>query len=164
DANIALGRLDPAFFLGGAMALDLTAARRAIEVHVARPLSLDVERAAEGILAVTNTNLAAAIPLSLFEKGLDPRDFALLSFGGGLRTLPAAQELGIARVIFPGNASTFSAYGMLHSEIVHDLAWSRVLRADTKSVPDLAEAARGLRRQAERLLEQDGLARESWGF
>lgn len=166
DANIALGRLDPAFFLGGAMALHVDAARRAIEAHVARPLSLDVERAAEGILAVTNTNLSAAIRLSLFEKGLDPRDFTLLSFGGagGLHALPVAQELGISRVVFPSNASTFSAYGMLHSEIVHDLARSRVMPAASESLPALAEAARDLRRQAERLLEQDGLPRESWAF
>ena len=166
DANIALGRLDPAFFLGGAMALDVDAARRAIEAHVARSLSLDVERAAEGILAVTNTNLAAAIRLSLFEKGLDPRDFTLLSFGGagGLHALPVAQELGISRVMFPSNASTFSAYGMLHSEIVHDLARSRVLPAAAESLPPLSEAARDLRRQAERLLELDGLPRESWAF
>ena len=166
DANIALGRLDPAFFLGGAMALDLGAARRAIDEHVARPLSLDVERAAEGILAVTNTNLAGAIRLSLFEKGLDPRDFTLLSFGGagGLHALPVAQELGISRVVFPSNASTFSAYGMLHSEIVHDLARSRVLVAAAESLLALSEAARELRRQAERMLEQDGLPRESWAF
>jgi N-methylhydantoinase A len=166
DANIALGRLDPAFFLGGAMALDVAAARRAIAAHVARPLSLDVERAAEGILAVTNTNLAAAIRLSLFEKGLDPRDFSLLSFGGagGLHALPVAQELGITRVVFPGNASTFSAFGMLHSEIVHDLARSRVLPAAAESLTALSEAARDLRRQCERMLEQDGLPRESWAF
>jgi N-methylhydantoinase A len=166
DANIVLGRLDPAFFLGGAMALDVEAARRAVAERVARPLSLDVEHAAEGILAVTNTNLAAAIRLSLFEKGLDPRDFTLLSFGGagGLHALPVAQELGIRRVVFPPDAGTFSAYGMLHSEIVHDLARSRVLRATAESLDELSEAARDLRRQAERLLEQDGLPREAWGF
>jgi len=166
DANIVLGRLDPVFFLGGAMALDVEAARRAIAEWVATPLSLDVEHAAEGMLAVTNTNLAAAIRLSLFEKGLDPRDFILLSFGGagGLHALPVAQELGITRVVFPPNASTFSAYGMLHSEIVHDLARSRVLPATTESLDALTEAARNLRRHGERLLEQDGLPRESWGF
>ena len=166
DANIVLGRLDPAFFLGGAMALDVDAARGAVAERVAKPLSLDLERAAEGILSVTNTNLAAAIRLSLFEKGLDPRDFTLLSFGGagGLHALPVAQELGIARVVFPPNASTFSAYGMLHSEIVHDLARSRVLPATADSLAELSEGVRGLRRSGERLLEQDGLPRESWAF
>ncbi|HXA70567.1 MAG TPA: hydantoinase/oxoprolinase family protein [Stellaceae bacterium] len=166
DANIVLGRLDPAFFLGGAMALDVEAARRAVAERVARPLSLDLEHAADGILTVTNTNLAAAIRLSLFEKGLDPRDFTLLSFGGagGLHALPVAQELGITRVVFPPDASTFSAYGMLHSKVVHDLARSRVLRASAESLGELSEAALDLRRRGERLLEQDGLSREAWGF
>jgi N-methylhydantoinase A len=166
DANIVLGRLDPGFFLGGAMALDVEAARRAVAERVAAALALDIEHAAEGILAVTNTNLAAAIRLSLFEKGLDPRDFTLLSFGGagGLHALPVAQELGIPSVVFPPGASTFSAYGMLHSEIVHDLARSRVLRAAPESLAELSEAAYDLRRRGERLLEQDALPREAWGF
>jgi N-methylhydantoinase A len=166
DANIVLGRLDPASFLGGAIALDVEAARRAIAEGVAGPLSLDIEHAGEGILTVINTNLAAAIRLSLFEKGFDPRDFTLLSFGGagGLHALSVANELGITRVVFPPNASTFSAYGMLHSEIVHDLARSRVLRAAAESVAELSASARDLRRQGERMLEQDGLPRESWAF
>ena len=162
DANLVLGRLDPAFFLGGAMALDQASARRAIETRVGAPLGLDLERAAEGMLTVTNANLAAAIRLSLFEKGLDIRDFALLSFGGagGLHAIPVAEELGIARVIFPPDASTFSAYGILYSDIVHDLAWSRLLRAGAECIAPLADAARDLRDRGRALLEQDGIARE----
>ena len=103
DANLVLGRLDAEFFLGGALALDVEGARAAVEAHVARPLGLDPERAAEGILTLTNASLASAIRLSLFEKGLDPRAFSLLSFGGagGLHAIPVAEELGIDRVIFP---------------------------------------------------------------
>jgi N-methylhydantoinase A len=166
DANTALGRIDAAFFLGGAMALDVEAARRAVAEHVGRPLSLDLEPAADGILAVTNANLAAAIRLSLFEKGLDPRDFTLLSFGGagGLHAIPVAQELGISRVMFPPDASTFSAYGMLFSDIVHDLAGGRLLRASQENLPELAALVVELRRRGERLLEQDGLPRERWRF
>jgi N-methylhydantoinase A len=66
--------------------------------------------------------------------------------------------------VFPPDASTFSAYGMLHSEIVHDIARSRLLRAEPESLAELSEAARDLRRRGERLLEQDGLSRESWAF
>jgi N-methylhydantoinase A len=162
DANLVLGRLDPAFFLGGAMTLHQVAARRAIETRVGTPLGLDLDRAAEGMLTVTNANLAAAIRLSLFEKGLDIRDFALLSFGGagGLHAIPVAEELGISRVIFPPDASTFSAYGILYSDIVHDLAWSRLLRAGPECIAPLAEAARDLRMRGAALLEQDGIARE----
>lgn len=159
DANLALGRLDAAFFLGGAMALDLPATRAAIEYEIARPLGLNSDEAAEGILTLTNASLASAIRLSLFEKGLDPRRFSLLSFGGagGLHATDVADELGITSVIFPADASTFSANGILFSDIVHDLASSRVIRALPKNVPDIARACADLRTQAAAMLDQDGL-------
>jgi N-methylhydantoinase A len=159
DANVALGRLDPAYFLGGAMALDRDGAMAAIAKDVAEPLGLDTERAAEGLLTVTNAHLAAAIRLSLFEKGLDPREFGLLSFGGagGLHAVPVADELGVKEVVFPPDASTFSAYGILESDIVHDLARSRILRAEASSLPAIAEACAALRGQAAELVRQDRL-------
>ena len=134
DANLALGRLDGEGFLGGGMRLDVAAARQAIEAHVAQPLGLGVEAAAEGLLAVTNANLGAAIRLSLFEKGLDPRDFVMIAFGGaaGLHAIAVADELGIRRVVFPESASTLSAYGILHSNLAHDLVRSKVLAADAR--------------------------------
>jgi len=157
DANLVLGRLDGAFFLGGALPLDAPAARAAVQSEVAALLGLGVEQAAEGILAVTNASLAAAIRLSLFERGLDPRGFALLSFGGagGLHAIPVAEELGVTRVVFPADASTFSAGGILRSDIVHDLASSRLMPATPESLPALGLAADGLIRQAERLFADD---------
>nr|WP_282572302.1 hydantoinase/oxoprolinase family protein [Roseomonas acroporae] len=159
DANIALGKLDPRFFLGGAMKLDLDGARAAIRERVGDRLGLGMEQAAIGILAVTDTNLAAAARLSLFEKGLDPRDFSLLSFGGagGLHAVPVAEELGIDEVVFPADASTFSAFGILHSDIVHDLARSRVLPVGDAILPYLAETVAQLREQGEALLAADGV-------
>jgi N-methylhydantoinase A len=164
DANLALGRLDPDRFLGGAIRLDTKGARAAIDARVARPLGLDTDRAAEGILAVTNVNLAAAIRLSLFEKGLDPRDFSLLSFGGagGLHAIAVAEELGIGEVIFPPDASTFSANGILHSDVTHDLARSRVLAASDANLAALVRAAAELRREGAALLEADGISRDAW--
>ena len=159
DANLVLGRLDPGFFLGGAMALDQAGARAAIDREVAVPLSLGIAEAAEGVLALTNAALASAIRLSLFEKGLDPREFSLLSFGGagGLHAIPVAEELGTRRVVFPADASTFSATGILYSDIVHDLASSRVLRAEPANLLTLREICAGLRRQGQSLLDRDGL-------
>jgi N-methylhydantoinase A len=166
DANLALGRLDAAFFLGGALALDVEAARAAVEAHVARPLELDSDRAAEGVLRLTNASLASAIRLSLFEKGLDPRAFSVLSFGGagGLHAIPVAEELGIDQVIFPADASTFSASGILHSDIMHDLARSRVLRAVPESLPEIGVAFSELRREGASLLEQDCVLPEARGL
>ena len=159
DVNLALGRLDGRFFLGGAMALDEVGARAAIEARVARPLGLGADAAAEGILTVVNAALASATRLSLFEKGLDPRAFSLLSFGGagGLHAIPLAEELGVTEVVFPADASTFSAFGILYSNIVHDLALSRVQPATAASLPALREGAATLRAQGDALLAEDGV-------
>lgn len=159
DANIALGRLDGRAFLGGGMQLDAAAARAAINEHVARPLGLSLEAAAEGLLAVTNANLGAAIRLSLFEKGLDPRDFVMIAFGGaaGLHAVAVADELGIRRVVFPESASTLSAYGILHSDLAHDLVRSQVLEARPESVERLAAMAASLVADAQARLEADAV-------
>lgn len=160
DANLVLGRLDAGFFLGGKFALDGAGARSALASEIGERLSLEVEAAAEGLLTLTNASLAAAIRLSLFEKGLDPRQFGLLSFGGagGLHAIDVADELGVDRVVFPADASTFSASGILRSDIMHDLASSRVMRAGPAIMPELTRACAALREQGNALLEQDGVA------
>jgi N-methylhydantoinase A len=141
------------------MALDVEAAREAVTSRIAAPLGLSLEEAAAGLLTVTNTSLAAAIRLSLFEKGLDPRDFALLSFGGagGLHAIAVAEELGIASVVFPRDAGTFSAYGILHSDIVHDFAQSRILPAGPESLGEIAAICAALRKQGMTQCERDGI-------
>jgi N-methylhydantoinase A/oxoprolinase/acetone carboxylase beta subunit len=163
DAHLALGRLDPAFFLGGAMRLDLEAARQAIADRVGVPLSLSVEQAAQGILAVTNANLGAAVRLSLFERGLDPRDFALLSFGGagGLHATEVAAEMGIGEVIFPREPGTLSAYGILHSDLVQDLARSRLLPAVPSALPEIRGLIAALRAEAQARLTADDVPPEA---
>ena len=150
DANVALGRLDVKGFLGGGMQLDPTAARDAIERAVARPLGLSLEAGAEGLLAVTNANLGAAIRLSLFEKGLDPRDFVMIAFGGaaGLHAIAVADELGVGRVVFPENASTLSAFGILNSNLAHDFVRSQVLGAHEGNLRALRALLEGLLAQA----------------
>lgn len=162
DANLLLGRLDAGFFLGGAMELDMAAARQAMSTRIAIPLALSVEAAAAGILSLTHASMAHAIRLSLFERGLDPRDFSLLSFGGagGLHAIEVAEELGIREVIFPADASTFSAFGILHSDIKHDLAQSRLMPADTAHLPESAAIAADLHRRGAALLAADGIAPE----
>ena len=159
DANVVLGRLDPDAFLGGGMKLDLAAARTAVATQVGEPLGLALEAASEGLLAVTNATLGAAIRLSLFEKGLDPREFAMIAFGGaaGLHALAVAEELGIRRVVFPLNASTLSAYGILHSDLAHDLVRSRIVMATPENLADLAALAAPLLAEAGARLDADGV-------
>jgi N-methylhydantoinase A len=158
DANLLLGRLDGDSFLGGAMRLDRAAASRAAWDIAAR-LGLDADATAAGVVAITNASLAGAIRLSLFEKGLDPEDFCLLSFGGagGVHACEVAEELGIARVVFPPHASTLSAWGILWSDIVHDLAATQILPLAGASAA-LADAAIRLRQDAAALLAEDGVA------
>ena len=160
DANLALGRLDPDYFLGGAMKLDMAATRTAIAARVGTPLGLSTEDAAQGIVTVVNANLGAAVRLSLFEKGLDPRDFALLSFGGagGLHATDVATEMGINEVVFPREPGTLSAYGILFSDLVQDLARSRLLRADDAALPAIGALVAELRAEADAKLAADGVA------
>lgn len=127
DANLLLGRLDESSFMGGAMALHRAPAIAAAEKLAAR-LAMPVSDVAAGVIAVANSALATATRLSLFEKGMDPEDFALLSFGGagGVHACEVADELGIRRVIFPAHASTLSAWGILWSDIAHDLSATQI--------------------------------------
>ncbi len=163
DANLALGRLDPDYFLGGAMKLDMPGTRAAIAAKVGAPLGLSTEAAALGIITVVNANLGAAVRLSLFEKGLDPRDFALLSFGGagGLHATDVATEMGINEVVFPREPGTLSAYGILFSDLVQDLARSRLLRADAAALPAIGAVVAELRAEADARLAADGVAADA---
>jgi N-methylhydantoinase A len=159
DANVAMGRIDPAFFLGGAMSLDADGACAAIDERIARPLSLAREAAALGIAAIAVSRMAGAIRLSLFEKGLDPEDFALLSFGGagGLHACETADEIGIGRVVFPRDPGTLSAWGMLYSDIVHALARSRLMTADALAIEALRSIVAELSEEARDMLARDGV-------
>jgi len=159
DANLVLGRLDGDNFLGGEMRLDSGAARSAISTDIADPLDLSVEAAAEGLLAVTDSGLGAAIRLSLFEKGFDPREFAIIAFGGaaGLHATAVADEVGVKRVIFPESASTLSAYGILYSDLVHDLVRSRVYAARPESLAALEPVVDALIVEAHARLAADAV-------
>ncbi len=160
DANAVLGLLDGKNFLGGEMPLDVDAAHRVIKARIGEPLGLASEAAAAGLLAMTNGNLGSAIRLSLFEKGLDPREFTLLAFGGasGLHALSVADEMGIGQVVFPRDAATLSAYGILHTNLQHDLVRSRVLAAEPASLTSLAATVAALFAEATERLDVDNVA------
>jgi N-methylhydantoinase A/oxoprolinase/acetone carboxylase beta subunit len=103
------------------------------------------------------------VRLSLFEKGLDPRDFTLLSFGGagGLHATEVAAEMGIGEVIFPREPGTLSAYGILYSDLLQDLARSRLLRAEPAALPALSALLAELRAEADARLASDGVPVEA---
>jgi N-methylhydantoinase A len=127
DANLVRGLLDARNFLGGRIALDTDAARRAVET-VARGLDTDVLTAAEGIGQVVNTNMAEGIKLVSVRRGVDPRGFTLVAFGGaaGLHVTEVARLLEIHRVIVPSVAAVLSAWGMLATDLRYELVRSHV--------------------------------------
>ncbi len=123
DAHVVLGRIGAAQLLGGAMSINVDRAGAAVD-RIAQALKLDRFAAAAGILRVANANMERAIRLVSVERGYDPRDFALLAFGGsgGLHACDIAHELGIGTVIVPEHAGALSALGMLLADAVRDYA------------------------------------------
>jgi len=121
DANVVLGRLDPRDFLGGAMTLDADASHRAVGV-LAVQLGLDPLATAQGILTIINSNMANAIRSRTVQKGVDPRQFALVAFGGAgpLHAVEVATMLGIQEVIVPPYPGITSAMGLLTTDLKYD--------------------------------------------
>jgi N-methylhydantoinase A/oxoprolinase/acetone carboxylase beta subunit len=117
DAHIVLGRIRPDQFLGGTMRLDVPRAESAID-SIARRLKMSRRAAAEGIIRIANANMERAIRAVSVERGYDPREFALLAFGGcgGLHACEVAEGLGITTVIIPEHAGVLSALGMLMAD------------------------------------------------
>jgi N-methylhydantoinase A len=157
DANVVLGFLPPVL-AGGQLALNVEAARNAIDESLARPLGLTVEEAAVGVREVANANMARAIRAVTVERGVDPRDFTLLAFGGSgpVHACDLATMLGIRRVLFPRAPGVFTAMGMLAGNVeqhfiravpglLHNLEFTR-----------LNEAAKALETDAKAALREEG--------
>jgi N-methylhydantoinase A len=122
DAQLVLGRLDPARFLGGEMALDVSAAEAVIDA-LAEELGLSREETAEGILTLANANMAQTIRSITVERGRDPRDFTLVAFGGAgpLHAAELAAMLNVPEVLIPPHPGITSATGLLTSDLRYDL-------------------------------------------
>jgi N-methylhydantoinase A len=122
DADLVLGYLDPAFFLGGRMRLDVSAARRSIEERVARPLGLSLTDAAWGIHRVVNENMAAAARIHGIERGKDLRAYPLFAFGGAgpVHAWAVGRILKVPRMLVPFGAGAISAWGLLVAPLAFD--------------------------------------------
>jgi N-methylhydantoinase A len=158
DANLVLGFLDPANFLGGRIALDTRAANTAVD-GIARALGTTSLRAAEGIARVVNTNMAEGIKIVSVRRGVDPRRFALVSFGGaaGLHVTEVARLLEIRRVIVPSVAAVLSAWGMLATDLRYELVRSHVSEVGRMTAAGLRRLFAALERDGrQRLARFDG--------
>jgi N-methylhydantoinase A len=124
DAAAVLGYLDPDYFLGGDMALDIEAARAGIAHHIAEPLGVSVDEAAFGIHEIVCENMAGAISAHIAEWGGDPSNIALIAFGGAgpVHAYTVARKVGIARIVLPTNPGVMSAVGLLTAPTAYDLS------------------------------------------
>ena len=132
DADLVLGYLDPAFFLGGRMRLDVNAARRAIEERVAQPLGLSLTDAAWGLHRVVNENMAAAARIHGIERGKDLRAYPLFAFGGAgpVHAWAVGRILKVPRVLVPFGAGAISAWGLLVAPLAFDFVRTASQRLD----------------------------------
>lgn len=162
DAQVVLGRLDEEQFLGGDLSIDASLARQAIETHIAKPLGLDVEEAAIGILKIINNNMALAINANSVAKGVDPRGFTLMGFGGAgpLHSVALAEMISARDVISPLQPGITAAMGLLVSDLQYEYTRSVVATlndADDATFEHLNSVADELRAEAEAQLEADNI-------
>ncbi|HEV8309833.1 MAG TPA: hydantoinase/oxoprolinase family protein [Methylomirabilota bacterium] len=152
DANVVLGRLRDGRVLGGVITVSRERAWGAIERHVARPLGLSVIEAAAGICQVVNATMIRGIRLMTTERGHDPREFALLAFGGcgPLHAVDLAQEIGLRTVLIPPSPGLCCAVGLLLAEYRHDFVLTLNCLVNALGRERLGAGQAELRRQAER--------------
>ena len=165
DANVVLGRLDKDYFLGGEMSLDDTAAQQAI-TGLATELGLGVPDTADGILTLVTANMANAIRSRTVQKGIDPREFALIAFGGAgpLHAVDVARELGMSEVIIPPYPGITSAVGLLTTDLKYDTIRTEFQVSDEVDLQRLNSDLEEMERELTDQFLNDGLAESAISF
>lgn len=157
DANVVLGHLPPRL-LGGEMALDIEAARTAVR-KIADALDLTVEEAAQGIIDIVNENMFGALRLVSVQRGYDPRDFALVAFGGAgpLHANALAQLAGSWPAIIPPTPGVLSALGFLHSDIKNEFSQTTIRTLDKIDHSEFKQAFKELSERARNWLDSESI-------
>jgi N-methylhydantoinase A len=158
DADLILGRIDPAGFSGGRMALDRVAAEAALRREVAEPLDLAVELAALGVSEIVDENMANAARVHAIESGKDARGRTLVAFGGAapLHAARMAEKLGLDRVLVPSYAGVGSAVGFLRAPIAYEIVRSALQRLDQFDPQAATALYAGMRAEAEPIVRRGG--------
>ena len=166
DAAVMLGYIDPAGFAGGEMGLDADAARRAIEEHVGGPLGMDAAEAALAIVRVQIAEMVIGIRAVSVERGRDPRDFALLPFGGAgsLYAGLVAEDLDIGRIFVPIEPGVLSALGMLLTDVKHTSVVTWLMDTDTATAAAFEGIFKTLQRKLHRELSGEGMGADAIRF
>jgi N-methylhydantoinase A len=151
DANIVLGYLNPEFFLGGQMRIDPSRSREAVREHVAEPLALDLIAAARGIYDVANLHMASAIRAITIQRGVDPRQLAIVAFGGAGPThvVRVADQFGIPIIVVPPSPGVASALGLLGTDIAYDHVSTRIIPVQSAGPSDVGAIFETLERTDE---------------
>jgi N-methylhydantoinase A/oxoprolinase/acetone carboxylase beta subunit len=158
DAHAVLGVLSPETLLGGSLALDVEAARAVVTEHVSGPLGISVEEGAAAILRIANANMTNALRIVTVARGHDPREFALVPLGGAgpMHGCAIAEELGVTRIMLPRHPGVGAAYGLLLSDVRHDLRQGWLRATDEIDLDEFEEVIAGLRARAAELLAGTG--------
>ncbi|OEC02030.1 hydantoinase [Lysinibacillus sphaericus] len=161
DANVVLGRLGVTL-LDGMMQLDKGKAQQAVK-KIAQAFNQTIEEAASAIIEVANANMSDAVRLISVRRGYDPRDFALVAFGGAgpLHAAHLAKDLNIPKVIIPTHPGVAAAMGCLLVDVRHDISKTFVKKANEVSVEELDIQYQALRKEAKALLEEEGISEET---
>lgn len=162
DANLVLGRLNADMFLGGTMQVDPKASEKAIKEKIADRLGMTVAEAASAVIKVANANMADAVRLISIRRGYDPREFALVVFGGAgpVHGAHVAQDLGIPTVIVPPWPGVTSAMGCLLMDVRHDLSKTYLVEAAKADIADMEKEFQKLEREILERLSAEGVAAE----
>jgi len=157
DANLILGYLNPDFFAGGTMQLDMDAARAAIKEHIADPLGMDVESAAAGMFRVTCNNMAQGVREVTIKRGFDPREFPMIVAGGAgpIHSCMICEELQIPFQIVPKESSVLCAVGMLMGDLKHDYVKTFVARLDSLDWSDLQNLVSSMVAEGAAMLKEE---------
>jgi N-methylhydantoinase A/oxoprolinase/acetone carboxylase beta subunit len=157
DANLILGRLVPEFFLGGKMKIFPERSRQALS-NLAKKINKQLTETAEGIIEIANANMEKAIRVISIERGFDPRNFALFSFGGagGMHAADIASHLKIPRVIVPKNAGVLSSLGLLMADSIKDYSRSILKTAEKTGKDELVNHFRKLKEKSLKSMQEDG--------
>ena len=166
DANVVLGRLNPDYFLGGEIGLDVDGARAAIEERCAKPLGLSVVEAANGIVEIANAAMVNALHLISVQRGYDPREFVLFGFGGAgpVHANALARDAEIPMLLIPRSPGIFSATGLLATDLKRDAAVTVMRRLAELDPAEMESTFAGLEATAAEELALEGVAREAIEF
>jgi N-methylhydantoinase A len=165
DAALVNGLIDPNYFLGGEIHLNLDLAKKGVS-DIANKLGLGLNEAADGILSVARNNMTTATTEILVGQGFDPRDFALMSYGGagGIFAANLAKDMSISRVIIPHAPGVFSARGILAMNLVHTDAHAYVRAMDKLNFQELEGIYRNMENNAFKILMAEGISKEAMEF